>query len=481
MTTPIREHLGRYQIEAEIGRGAMGVVYRARDPKIDRLVALKTISFVGRRPQEEQEYRDRFVQEARAAGRLSHPGIVTVHDAGEDPETREPFFVMEYVAGQPLSETIASAGGELAFNDALRFACEIADALQYAHERGVIHGDIKPANVLVDADGHAKIADFGVARLNQSIASQGGMIFGSPAYMAPEQLNGAETDPRSDLFSLGVILYSMITGFRPFQGNSAATVCFKVINVDPIPITSFHAELQPELDRIVSRAIAKNPSERYQSCAEMAAEIRAFGQNDSSTTDTMAFFTRVLERSTAVGSGHVPLISKRALLQAGVALALIAFALTAWELQKQYRDMAALVPPSPPAPVAPAVEKTPFPLVAIEERRPPRERIALTSKLRVEILHHFDSGKASLWLDDHLVLDQELHGDSERHPIFHVVEMNQTANLNLTSGWHNLKIRITSPDDSYDDSQSLRANLTLGTAHVLSVNCDKRKLQVRLH
>ncbi|HZP18354.1 MAG TPA: serine/threonine-protein kinase, partial [Terriglobales bacterium] len=295
MRTLSHQSLGRYQIEAEIGRGAMGVVYRARDPKIDRLVAIKTISLAGQEPEEEQAYRERFLQEARAAGRLSHPGIVTIYDAGEDPETHEPYLVMEYIAGKPLSKVMTGANRKLPVNAALQFAWEIAEALAYAHSQGVIHRDIKPANILVTEDGHAKIADFGVARLNHALVTQTGQIFGSPAYMAPEQLSGGPADARSDLFSLGVIMYSMLTGFRPFQGNSAETVCFKVMNAEPVPVTSFQAELPPELNRIVAKAMAKDPAGRYQSGLELARDIQALRESDASLVEATRFFARALQ------------------------------------------------------------------------------------------------------------------------------------------------------------------------------------------
>jgi eukaryotic-like serine/threonine-protein kinase len=274
MKTEMASHLGRYQIDAEIGRGAMGLVYLAHDPKIDRQVAIKTISLFTQEIEEEQEFRERFFIEARAAGRLSHPGIVTIFDVGEDTATREPYIVMEYVPGQPLNKILSGENRKLPLSLALQIAQEIAEALNYAHGQGVVHRDIKPANILITLDGHPKIADFGVAKLNQGLMTIPGQILGSPAYMAPEQLSGEGTDPRSDLFSLGVILYSMLTGFRPFQGNSAATVSFKVVNKDPLPVTSFDSNLPAALDRLVSRAIAKDPSQRYQTGMEMAQEIQ---------------------------------------------------------------------------------------------------------------------------------------------------------------------------------------------------------------
>jgi eukaryotic-like serine/threonine-protein kinase len=492
VTTLIRESLGRYRVEAEIGRGAMGVVYRARDPKIDRLVAIKTISLLGKDGSEEQEYRDRFVQEARAAGKLAHPGIVTVFDAGEDPETHEPFLVMEYVAGQPLSDTIAASGGRLPLTKGLQLTCQVADALQYAHSQGVIHGDIKPANILITEEGRAKIADFGVARLNHSIATHAGKIFGSPAYMAPEQLGGAEPDARSDLFSLGVILYSMLTGFRPFQGNSAQTVCFKVLNVDPLPVSSLRADLPPGLDRIVQRAIAKDARDRYQSGAELAADIRAFASNDDSFAEATRFFTRVLEQKSPSAEQHYTraVLTRRSAMQAAGAVVFIAVLFTAVELTQSYRAAATLLPPQPVMREAPAIQKTPRELQPIPASNrhatnraksvPRAERPrAEAANIRVEILHHFASGKASVWVDQQLVLEQELHARGGHRGFFRVVEMNQTSNLRLPSGKHQLMIRVISPG-TYDQSESLAANLTAGPEHVLYVSCDKHKLQVKL-
>jgi serine/threonine protein kinase len=283
MQRSIGTRVGRYEIVAELGRGAMGAVYAAKDPKIDRLVAIKTICLLGQEPQDESEYRERFFLEAQAAGRLSHPGIVTIFDVGEEPESREPYIVMEYVAGQSLSKLLGRENGKLPAGVVLRLAQELAEALHYAHAQGVVHRDIKPANILVTREGRAKIADFGIAKLNMAHMTLPGEVLGSPAYMAPEQLRGEGVDSRSDLFSLGVVLYTMLTGFLPFQGNSATTVCFKVVNRDPVPVSAFDAELPPELDQIVRRAMAKEPSERYQSGAEMAREIDELRQRDKAT------------------------------------------------------------------------------------------------------------------------------------------------------------------------------------------------------
>jgi serine/threonine-protein kinase len=274
METRWGKRFGRYEIIAELGRGAMGVVYKSRDPKIDRFVAVKTISLAGLNPEEEREYRERFFHEAQAAGRLLHPGIVTIFDTGEDPESHTAYIVMEYVAGQSLDRLLSDKNKRLPLGTALRLTEELAEALDHAHAQGVVHRDMKPANILVTAEGHAKIADFGIAKLNLAHMTLPGRALGTPAYMSPEQLEGEQVDGRSDLFSLGAILYSMVTGFGPFQGNSATTVCFKIANRDPLRASAFDPGFPPELDAIIARAMAKDPAERYQRGLEFALDLR---------------------------------------------------------------------------------------------------------------------------------------------------------------------------------------------------------------
>ncbi|PYX85825.1 MAG: hypothetical protein DMG68_17085, partial [Acidobacteria bacterium] len=271
-------NFGRYEILAELGQGAMGVVYKARDPKIERLVAIKTIALRGQNAKDEREFRERFFNEARAAGRLVHPRIITIFDVSEELERHDPFIVMEYVAGQSLEEHLSS-GRKQPLANGLQLVQEIAEALDYAHTQGIVHRDIKPANIMLTEEGHAKIADFGVAKLNLSSLTVSGNTLGTPAFMSPEQLNGEAVDGRSDLFSLGVILYTLLTGYRPFQGNSALTVSFKVVNREPVPISALDPNLSPGLDYVVSRSIAKNPAERYQTGMEMALDLQDVQQN----------------------------------------------------------------------------------------------------------------------------------------------------------------------------------------------------------
>jgi serine/threonine-protein kinase len=304
---PEKKQFGRYEVVAELGRGAMGVVYKARDPQIDRLVAVKTVSMWGQNPNEEKEFRQRFLNEAQAAGRLHHAGIVSIFDVGEDPETLEPYIVLEHVAGEALNRILAREK-KLPLPRALQLAEEIAEALDYAHAQGVVHRDIKPGNILITEDGHPKIADFGIAKMNLAHFTLPGRVLGTPAYMAPEQLSGEGVDARSDLFSLGVILYATTTGQSPFHGDSATTVCFKVANREPVAASALDLTLPPELDQVISRAMAKDRDERYQRGAEFAEDLRHLQsqfeqQSRSGSTKTGSTKSGFIAKSTSTKSG----------------------------------------------------------------------------------------------------------------------------------------------------------------------------------
>src|SRR5437764_14369389 len=457
------ERFGRYEILAELGRGAMGVVYRARDPKINRVVAVKTVSLAGQPPDAELEYRERFFREAEAAGRLSHPGIVTIYDVGEEPEIRAPYIVMEFVNGPSLEKLLSEQDHTLRLEQALQLTLELAEALDYAHSQGVVHRDIKPANILITEDGHAKIADFGVAWLRHEI-TQIGEVVGSPAYMAPEQMSGKQGDARSDLFSLGVVLYSMITGFRPFQGNSAKTVVFKVMNIDPVPVTSFQTEVSPELDAIVSRAIAKDPEDRYPSGAALARAIQKFRETGSDPTDTASFMTPSLHADAPHAGKKNASAAKtymRYSLPAAILLVAIAGLLFAWRMAN-VRNVplpADVIAELRLHPIRPhTLTATQSQRAVIEKARPRRTRArkspetslptaapAASAKVQVEIQHHFNAARASLWFDDKLVSDQNLRGDDQKHSLLRTVEINQVTSFQFPAGKHSLQIRVLSP------------------------------------
>lgn len=268
------EQLGRYEIVSELGRGAMGAVFRARDPRIDRVVAIKIIAFPSADAGIMAEYRQRFYREAQAAGRLSHPGIVTIFDADEDHASNTPFIVMEFVDGRPLDQFVGAAPeSRLDRAVAIGMVQQVAAALDYAHAHGIVHRDIKPANILVTGDGQIKIADFGIAKRSQAEATLPGYLLGTPAYMSPEQLSGKPVDGRSDLFSLGVIAYWLLTGKKPFTGESITEVSIQVATKEPQAPSHVAPGLTADFDQVLARALAKDPEQRYQSGRDLAADL----------------------------------------------------------------------------------------------------------------------------------------------------------------------------------------------------------------
>ena len=265
--------LGRYVIEKRIGKGAMGSVYLARDPRINRPVALKAIPIEKEFEDEElREARQRFFREAESAGRLTHPNIVTVFDAGEDKGLA--YIAMEYVPGIPLRD-FTDPTRLLAPKRALELAAGTAEGLDYAHNQGVIHRDIKPANLLYNPkDGSVKISDFGVARITDNNATKTGIVLGTPMYMSPEQLGAEKLTGLSDLFSLGVTLYELLVGEVPFRATNIAVLMTKITTEDPAPVASRRSGLPPSADAILSKALAKRPEERFSCGAEMAIALR---------------------------------------------------------------------------------------------------------------------------------------------------------------------------------------------------------------
>ncbi|HEY6273941.1 MAG TPA: protein kinase [Terriglobales bacterium] len=273
MDTPSR--IGRYEILEELGRGAMGMVYRAKDPAMDRVVAIKTIISVALKSDHESEFRERFYREARAAGGLAHPGIVPVFDVGEHEGV--PFLVMEFISGRTLAEAIKK-GERLTPERACEIGLRVAEALGYAHQRGVIHRDVKPANIMLtskEAYGieRPKITDFGVAKLAEGRTTLTGQLLGTPAFMPPEQFTGGPIDGRADIFSLGVVLYWMATGEQAFPGESITAVSYKVVHTDPVPPRKLNPWLPSRLETVIMKCLAKSPDERYQTGEELAADL----------------------------------------------------------------------------------------------------------------------------------------------------------------------------------------------------------------
>jgi tRNA A-37 threonylcarbamoyl transferase component Bud32 len=265
--------LGRYELRQVLGKGAMGVVYEGYDPTLGRQVAIKTIlQNAAIDPDTERAYAARFAVEAKAVARLNHPNIIQVHDFGVEGDVA--YIVMEFIRGREL-RSYFDASERFTEAESVRIMCELLEALQFAHDAGVIHRDVKPANVMLDAQRRVKLADFGVARIQDSDKSAAGTMVGTPAFMSPEQITGGKIDRRTDLFSAGVVLYQLLTGEQPFKGDGAWTVARQIMQDEPPPPSRFEARFAPAFDAIVDRALAKNPSERFADANEFAAALRA--------------------------------------------------------------------------------------------------------------------------------------------------------------------------------------------------------------
>jgi len=270
---PPRERIDRYEIDGVIGHGSMGVVYRARDPVIGRELAVKTIRLSESAVAESPESKERFARELRAAGILSHPNIVTVYDAGNLSEDSAAYMAMEYVEGRSLRERIRP-GERMRSEDALDLALQVARALDYAHARGIVHRDVKPGNILIREDGLAKLADFGIARFGPSDVTKEGGSVGSPSYVAPEVLRGEPVDGRADLFSLGVVLYEVLTGARPFQSETLPGLYHQILSSSPVPPASIGPEIPAEWDAVILKLLAKRPSDRYAEAGDLLEDLR---------------------------------------------------------------------------------------------------------------------------------------------------------------------------------------------------------------
>ena len=263
--------LGRYEILEELGQGAMGIVYLGRDPSINREVAVKTVNYAEIAPDELSDVKARFFREAEAAGKLSHPNIVTIYDMGEDHDMA--YIAMELLKGKELTN-FCQKGTLLPLKRVLKIVGDVAEALGYAHSQEVVHRDIKPANIILLEDDIVKVADFGIARVISSSKTQTGVIFGTPNYMSPEQVAGKKVDGRSDLFSLGVVFYELLTGARPFKGDSLTALLYAVSNTEYVPLNEIAPKTPDCCVDVVERLLAKGVSKRYQSAAQVVRDVQ---------------------------------------------------------------------------------------------------------------------------------------------------------------------------------------------------------------
>jgi serine/threonine-protein kinase len=269
--------LGRYEVEKELGKGAMGIVYLGKDPKINRVVAIKTMALAQEFEEDElEEVKERFFREAETAGRLNHPNIVTIFDAGEEHDLA--YIAMEFLKGHDLAR-YCKPDNLMDMNTVISIVLRSAEGLDFAHQQNVVHRDIKPANIMYEPESDiVKITDFGIARITDSSKTKTGMVLGTPSYMSPEQLAGKKVDGRSDLFSLGVMLYQMLCGSLPFKAESMASLMFKITNEEAPDIRTMRAEIPEAMAKIINRALAKNADERYQTGTDFANDLKTFMQ-----------------------------------------------------------------------------------------------------------------------------------------------------------------------------------------------------------
>jgi serine/threonine protein kinase len=404
---------------------------------------------------------------------------------------------MEYVDGRPLSKFI-SAPTKIPYRKALRFAQQLSEALDYAHAQGVVHRDMKPANILIGKDGHAKITDFGIAKMNMANITHAGHVVGTPAYMSPEQLEGAPVDGRSDLFSMGVILYTMLTGHRPFQGNSAATVSFKVANRDPLPASAFDSAFPPEVDYVIARAMAKDPAARYQTGREMALDLHSVlrGQNPRSqgdqpqrnaaarvptheSTQLQPSSQRISPSEEASLRKIIAFVKQAPTKREGVAALVL---LIAAFFTTHYRHTSAAEIPNKPSvvtqPVVAAVQpvsQRPKAVAASVRTKPP----ALSSTLNLQVEHHLASGTLRIWSDGSLIYSHALHGEAKKRlVVFKKMQGSETEALKLPAGKHRIKVEVEA--DGYNQSNTIQANLTHDQPQLLEIRCDKQDLGLTL-
>lgn len=375
--------LGRYQIIEELGRGAMGVVYKALDPLIERTVALKTISCQGLSRDEVETFERRFFFEAKSAGRLNHPNIVTIHDVGRDGDLA--YIAMEFLEGRSLRELLDS-GVVLPGERIADIAIQVATGLAFAHGNDVVHRDIKPANVMVLDNGTVKIADFGVALLPTGSMTHAGTAFGSPKYMSPEQVRGQKVDGRSDIFSLGAVVYEMITGLPPFRGEELGAILHQVLETAPPPPSSRRRKLHPLFDTIVARAMAKDPAQRYQSAEEMAAELRRCLEREGDRPAASAAPPNTAARAESAGRRRHRLLAAGAAATALVALGIVGVrsmgpGRAASTIAPAENAIAAVGKAKRAKPIVAAASPAPTTLKA----RPVREHLAASTLGRLEV------------------------------------------------------------------------------------------------
>jgi serine/threonine-protein kinase len=486
------EKIGRYQILERVGRGGMGVLYRGIDPVLDREVAIKVmlVDFT----EDTEQMRPRFYREAQAAARLQHSNIVTVFEFAEDNNT--PYIVMEFLRGEPLSTRMTSPI-PLTLDDKINVVAQLCGALHYAHEQGVVHRDIKPANIFLLPDGTVKLLDFGVAKLTTSTLTRQGDVLGSASYMSPEQVGGDTVDGRSDIFSVGVMLYEMLAGQKPFQGDSPTSTIMKILRDDPPPLEETAPGLPPQLVAAVMKTLAKNPADRFSTAAELARELQRIrialqssgagamttpGLDETrfaSPTQLLALHKELAKDAAAATKGPPVTVAAAPLYQkwlvasglgvAVVVVAAVAFTTMGRRSAVEVGPVAASSPPvgTPPIAAAPPPAATPAARTAVAPPNGPDAAVAALPKSVVQV-DSIPSGAA-------LVVDGQPTSQATPTAITFVGPGPHTLRLSKR-GFLNHDVRLTAADlqrgaVSYTlrEAEASRIPVTIDSAYPVEV------------
>ncbi len=480
MSPKIPKTLGRYELHEEIGRGMMGVVYRATDPELHRTVALKTVHLAWAITDEDRElFEHRFVTEARVAAGLSHPGIVVVHDVGRDVESGTVYIALEFLEGKTLGE-LTMGGKALEWRQAVRIVARVAEALHHAHEKGVVHRDVKPANVMVLPSGEPKIMDFGIAKVPATQLTAAGEFFGTPSYMSPEQAAADSVDGRSDLFSLGAVLYLLLTGQRAFDAQAVAAILARVASQDPPPPSQRTLDLPPDVDYVVRRSLAKNPAHRYPDCRGLAEDLndilegrparhRADWAEPPRVDGTLVSGKTEMEAETAdLRTALRPTLPRVAPTQHSdsrkglwaislVGLVLVAIAYLAGRNDMQAPAVANLPSPSRSAEAEPGPSPGETPKATPAPTEEPMFRslwppeitlLPAPAQLRFELEHGLKSGTLKVFVDDTVALERKLGAPIRKRIIFYKVRKQVLREtLDVKPGEHLVRVQVSDGED----------------------------------
>ena len=409
-----------------------------------------------------EHYRQRFFREAQAAGRMSHPGIVTIYDVGEDEAARTPFIVMECVEGDSLDRLVAAEpAGKLSRDLVLKLLRQIAEALDYAHRQGIVHRDIKPANIMVTTEGQPKIADFGIAKVAMAETTLPGHVVGTPAYMSPEQLNGKAVDGRSDLFSLGVIAYWLLTGVKPFDGDTLTEICVQVVTKEPAPPSEIAPSLSMDFDYVLSRALAKDAAMRYQSGSELAADLDDLNRGCKPRSIAQSAKTQVVPQL-----GGMALQGKAA---TGVATARAAQSTPAKSTSSRRKLLIYLA-------AAIFLVLAGAGLLAFNSSR------LKPATLQIMGQYPFRSGQIYIWVDGDLRYHDELRSiASSQAKSSHNPTANESLALTLpvTAGRHTIRIQVDAEGKIYDHDTAIPGYFRAYSQKTLMVDFASRNLALR--